>query len=816
MSEFLQTSNKEETVEVIDFRNDHIRDLFSENLPDVALQKLKNLDRKQNFSGYSRPFKLLTIPNQEDIDFLIKGNNASKSRWDLWEKLLSESNLNLEIIILLIGDLPEYKISRNTLFLPEFLSEKRIRIMWISSLNGIYWSPEFQNYPSALLNWNSESLEEAHFNAILKPLTLVEVFNRIFQTSKKGEIYNLGLKQAAFGSGYKKETEDILYDASKKITGIGNLLSSESNSFPKLNMVELYKGNLKPEIPQFKDGIFEQIDKTEKMSIELCKLFGATNNIISQDQIPDIPQRLEKSYKKYIQDILTFFKSMKTMHKSINKIFEKIDPEDGFDEEEYLEISKYKIDYHSSRPVIPTHERPIRVATKIFQDILSGIKYGNNAKEYKIILKELIKSIRPKDSFESKARLKDNFATVIKNNKIFENDFEDQKLENYIKRLFGNRLFKFVFNLPWTSLTTSNVFVTISLIITTLLGIFWFISTFVAGEPGDDPIFGSSGFPWLDEFTTNLFRNTQWETPFMLLFCCAALITMFFYLTSRYAINKIERVGRHLEISEYPETIRRVKIFLWTTLINDWVLSGDRFELISYLESMIEILDNIEELLSQKYLNIEEQENTTFKNRHLEPNPVLEINLNSVSENGVYKDFEGSVKIIKSDLVSLLEIAFDQEWMKIRGATGKLFVPKRIIENFKENLELFDKKMKNHPALDPNIALTPEGREEREKLIRNLWSEGDYPREKVLELMELSETSELVHFLNSEEVSLLLGRSNSIIYFRFAPLVLDLPNYKNFVRTKESKVAGVMRLVPMSFEVDLTRLPYVDNFEMVG
>ena len=54
-------------------------------------------------------------------------------------------------------------------------------------------------------------------------------------------------------------------------------------------------------------------------------------------------------------------------------------------------------------------------------------------KEYKIILKELIKSIRPKDSFESKARLKDNFATVIKNNKIFENDFEDQKLENYIK-----------------------------------------------------------------------------------------------------------------------------------------------------------------------------------------------------------------------------------------------------------------------------------------------------------------------------------------------------------------------------------------------
>ena len=65
--------------------------------------------------------------------------------------------------------------------------------------------------------------------------------------------------------------------------------------------------------------------------------------IVSQDQIPDIPQRLEKSYKKYIQDILTFFKSMKTMHKSINKIFEKIDPEDGFDEEEYLKYQNTKL-----------------------------------------------------------------------------------------------------------------------------------------------------------------------------------------------------------------------------------------------------------------------------------------------------------------------------------------------------------------------------------------------------------------------------------------------------------------------------------------
>ena len=66
---------------------------------------------------------------------------------------------------------------------------------------------------------------------------------------------------------------------------------------------------------------------------------------------------------------------------------------------------------------------------------------------------------------------------------------------------------------------------------------------------------------------------------------------------------------------------------------------------------------------------------------------MLEINLNSVSENGIYKDFEGSVSILKSDLISLLERSFDQEWMKIRGAIGRDMVPERINENFKKSLQ---------------------------------------------------------------------------------------------------------------------------------
>ena len=42
-------SQKDTTVEVIDFRNDNIRDLFSNSLPDQALQKLINEKTGESF-----------------------------------------------------------------------------------------------------------------------------------------------------------------------------------------------------------------------------------------------------------------------------------------------------------------------------------------------------------------------------------------------------------------------------------------------------------------------------------------------------------------------------------------------------------------------------------------------------------------------------------------------------------------------------------------------------------------------------------------------------------------------------------------------
>ena len=72
-------SQKDTTVEVIDFRKNHIRDLFSNSLPDQALQKLITEKSGDNLLGLSRPFKLITIPHEDDIDYLIKGNQAKQS-----------------------------------------------------------------------------------------------------------------------------------------------------------------------------------------------------------------------------------------------------------------------------------------------------------------------------------------------------------------------------------------------------------------------------------------------------------------------------------------------------------------------------------------------------------------------------------------------------------------------------------------------------------------------------------------------------------------------------------------------------------------
>jgi hypothetical protein len=798
-------SQKETSVEIIDFRKPEVRELFSRLLPDQALQQIKSKKTGDSFLGLSRPFKLVTIPNHDDIEYLIKGNQAKNSRWDLWEKLLSESNLNLEIIVLLTENLPEYKVSRNRLFLPEFLTEKRIRIIWSSSLNGIFWSQNYQNYPSALLHWNSDNVFQGNFEALVKPLTVPEIFEYVFTTTKPGEIYNPGLRQAAFGSGYKKEGRDILFEAAKHITGAGNLLSSGSDEFPKVDVSDFYKGKLSPSLPVYKEGIFSEIDKVGKSSIEMCKLFGATNSIVSKDQIPSFSQRLEKTYKEYINSISQFVKSLHKTKDKLESLVSTIDAKDGFDEDEYIKIVENNIDFYSSKPEIPSHERPIRVSSAIFLDILQGLKKGNNIKEYKILLRRVIKEIQPNSKDKTKQQLVNIWSPLTANGGILDPKIDTGKLEKEVKKIFGNRIVKFFFNFPWSILDKKRILIFVLALITMLLSIFWAVSTFIAGSPGDDPVFQSSGFVWWDTFITNFFRNTQWEDVLINIVGTAAALWVGIYLIAKHIINNIERVGRKLSIHLIPEIVRDAKVFLWRTLINDWVLAGDRFEVINYLESIVTILEQVEELLVENYLQLDDEDDSIFQNRHLEPNPILEINLNSVSENGIYKDFEGSVNILKSDLISLLELSFDQEWMKIRGAIGRNFVPERILQNFKKNLTEFEQRTVDNSILDSKIALTTEGQEQREKIIKNLWSEGDYPREKVLDLMELNEESELVHFLNSDEVSLLNGRSEGIIFLRFAPLVLDLPGYAQFVRTKESKVAGVMRLVPMSIQFEYLR-----------
>lgn len=798
-------SQKETSVEIIDFRKPEVRELFSRLLPDQALQQIKSKKTGDSFLGLSRPFKLVTIPHHDDVEYLIKGNQAKNSRWDLWEKLLSESNLNLEIIVLLTENLPDYKISRNRLFLPEFLTEKRIRIIWTSSLNGIFWSQNYQNYPSALLHWNSDNVFQGNFEALIKPLTVPEIFEYVFTSTKPGEIYNPGLRQAAFGSGYKKEGRDILFEAAKHITGSGNLFSSGSDKFPKVDVSDFYKGKLSPSLPVYKEGIFSEIDIVGKSSIEMCKLFGATNSIVSKDQIPSFSQRLEKTYKEYINSISQFVKTLHKTKDKLESLVSTIDAKDGFDEDEYIKIVENNIDFYSSKPEIPSHERPIRVSSAIFLDILQGLKKGNNIKEYKILLRRVIKEIQPNSKDKTKQQLANIWSPLTTNGGILDPKIDTGKLEKEVKKIFGNRIVKFFFNFPWSIFDKKRILIFVLALITMLLSIFWAVSTFIAGSPGDDPVFQSSGLVWWDTFITNFFRNTQWEDVLINIVGTAVALWIGIYLIAKHIINNIERVGRKLSIHLIPEIVRDAKVFLWRTLINDWVLAGDRFEVINYLESIVTILEQVEELLVENYLQLVDEDDSIFQNRHLEPNPILEINLNSVSENGIYKDFEGSVDILKSDLISLLELSFDQEWMKIRGAIGRNLVPERILQNFKKNLTEFEKRTIDNSILDSKIALTIEGQEQREQIIKNLWSEGDYPREKVLDLMELTEESELVHFLNSDEVSLLNGRSEGIIFLRFAPFVLDLPSYAQFVRTKESKVAGVMRLVPMSIQFEYLR-----------
>jgi len=797
-------NRNEETVEVLDFRNQRIVDLFKDYPVDHALLKLKENNAEDNFLGISKPFKLITIPGQNEIDFLVKGNFSTQHNWFIWEKLLSESNLNLEIIVLLTGDLPEYKVSRNKLFLPEFLTEKRIRILWVSSYRGNFWGSESQNYSSALLK-TYENTEKANFQALIKPLTVLEVFNNIFLKSNPGEIYNPGLRQAAFGEGYKKESVDALYEATQQITGTENVVNSGLSEGFSLELNENYKGRLNPKTPSFQKGIFYRLNEVGKNSITMSRLFGLTNNLVSKDQIPSFGKRLERSYKDYIDNISKFLRSVSQSKKSVQKLVEVIDATDGISEQEFVELMDNDIDLTTSKSTVSYEHRPIKLATQIYKSILQGIKDGHNVFEFKILIQKLINEANPKSPEKSIKELNAIWKELDTDDSFLNIENSEDAYKKYVHKKFKGKYFRFLLNFPWSIVDKNKIFGVILSFLTILLTFFWLISTFIAGEPGDPSILPSSGFPQVDNFVTNLFRNSEWLDVLLPLLFISAFGWMTLFFCARYLLQSLQKLGRDLMLDEIPEIVLNTKTFLWKTLINDWILAKDRKELILYLESISEVLEGIQELLNAKYLTVDADSETIFQNRYLVPNEVLEINLNSVSENGVYKDFEGTVSILRSDLVYILEQSFDQEWMKIRGAIGRNDVPKRIVENFKTELEQYENRLSKNSILDIKVALDVRGYEQRQDVAKDLWAEGDYPRDQVLELMDLTETTELVHFLSPNEVSLLNSRAEGIVFFRFAPIVLELPAYQNFIRTKESKVAGVIRLVPMSIQLEYLR-----------
>ena len=172
----------------------------------------------------------------------------------------------------------------------------------------------------------------------------------------------------------------------------------------------------------------------------MCRLFGATNSIVSKDQIPSFSYRLEKTYKEYISSISKFVKSLHKTKDNVSSLVCSIDAKDGFDEEEYIKIIENNIDFYSSKPSIPSHERPIRVSSAIFLEILNGLKKGNNIKEYKILLGKLINQIKPQTKHDTKREIYKICSHLTKKVGILDSSIDLNKLEKEVKKLFETGL----------------------------------------------------------------------------------------------------------------------------------------------------------------------------------------------------------------------------------------------------------------------------------------------------------------------------------------------------------------------------------------
>ncbi|NCY17656.1 MAG: hypothetical protein EBX39_13040, partial [Actinobacteria bacterium] len=247
--------------------------------------------------------------------------------------------------------------------------------------------------------------------------------------------------------------------------------------------------------------------------------------------------------------------------------------------------------------------------------------------------------------------------------------------------------------------------------------------------------------------------------------------------------------------------------------VNDWTLYRIRTETADCFNTMLSIL----EITSDRILGVMTGPSQTMTGPTTAPvgvNPEIRIDFNESRDVGMYRNFAEVVRILRGDALALIEQAFDLYFDQLRGGEA---MRSQVVDRIGMDLDLSLTALVGL-TMDEGIILrtprklpggrriiTDEGLLERDRLVREIWSDEGVIRDTVAEAVLAAPSEAMMHFVHPRDLVVVDFSEENQVDVRFAPAVSQPPLaqvsrldgvFHDIVFTEQSSLAGVLRLVP--------------------
>ena len=700
---------------------------------------------------------------------LIDDTDMVQSHRGLYESILANVSQPRLVLILRSSSIGGDE-NRDKLELPYFFRDNhtRLRVILITSLNGIDWAPG-SHLPAGLAYWESD-LEGSQTTGVLKDaLTSDEILDGLFlATSAVGhQLWSIGTKQVWFGRLPSKATADALFVCGHGLVGDDGkscLLPQPEDWIvpPALSGLDV-----ESDILLSGDGAlltcYEDIRQSVNRQKKIFGLFGQAGAV----------KRIAKFPEHHLAELNKIRESLQEVNDQVKFLLESTDARDGFDVAERTQFQELGVQQQRRDNL---RNKYLDIDTKLTEEIVNGarksIATGHSISPLIVQVEKVVKVVTPKSRTEI---------------------LEDFELVDFSK--LQESLLKAASTIPKNPLM--RVAKTIAKIIEPLwlrfiLAIFYLwlvaISAFEAFDDGN-----SSGFYPLPEIARKSIARL------VVVLCLIVTLGVVLVGVAFVIADKLIRAwSRKSGLLKVEKEVEAQKSFLERVALNEWVLSNTRRKAVESLTQLRRTLELIAENLKIHLIDNYEKLAAKIQDRTT-PNPAVRKDLNDVAGAGAFRQLDRVVEIIRTDVSTLIDNVMALRVYEFRGVSAN--VPEQIVASIEKRLTSYVEKLVELGPLDFKLALSDPSLVKRKELSETYWTKVGQVTSAVEDTVLVDKEERFIQFVHPDDLLQLDQQASAAVFLRFAPepsrqnIKNRIVEVDNLMFTTKTACAGIFRLV---------------------